>query len=100
MYKRMILRDLKRKKTMNIILLLFVVLSAMFTASSVNNIVAVEGGLDHYFEKAGMADYYILSHKSNGNDSVEELLKKSKNAKLYRKDDVVYTLEDKFKRSG
>ena len=100
MYKRMILRDLKRKKTMNIILLLFVVLSAMFTASSVNNIVAVEGGLDHYFEEAGMADYYILSHKSNGNDSVEELLKNSKNAKSYRKDDVVYTSEDNFKRSG
>ncbi len=41
MYKRMIFRDLKRKKSMNIILLIFVVLSAMFTASSVNNIVAV-----------------------------------------------------------
>ncbi len=100
MYRRIILKDLKRKKTMNIILLLFVVLSAMFTASSVNNIVAVEGGLDHYFEKAGMADYYILSHKNNGKDTVEELLKNSENAKSYRKDDVIFTSEDNFKRSG
>lgn len=100
MYKRIILRDLKRKKSMNIILLIFVVLSAMFTASSVNNIVAVEGGLDHYFEEAGMADYYILSHKSNGRDSVEELLQNSKNAKSYRKDDVIYTTEDNFKCGG
>ena len=82
---------------MNIILLIFVVLSAMFAASSVNNIMAVEGGLDHYFEEAGMADYYILSHKSNGKDSVEELLKNSENAKSYRKDDIIFTSKDNFK---
>ena len=100
MYGRMILRDLKRKKTMNIILLLFVVLSAMFTASGVNNIMAVERGLDHYFEEAGMADYYILSHKNGGRDSVEELLKNSENAKSYRRDEVIYTSEDNFRRNG
>lgn len=100
MYRRMILKDLKRKKTMNIILLLFVMLSAMFTASGVNNIMALEEGLDYYFEKAGMADYYILSHKNNDNDSVEELLKNSENTKSYRKDDVIFTSEDNFKRSG
>ena len=100
MYRRMILKDLKRKKTMNIILLLFVMLSAMFTASGVNNIMALEEGLDYYFEKAGMADYYILSHKSNGRDPVEELLKNSENTKSYRKDDVIFTSEDNFKRSG
>ena len=100
MYRRIILRDLKRKKTMNIILLLFVVLSAMFTASGVNNIMVVERGLDHYFEEAGMADYYILSHKSNGRDTVEELLQDSENARAYQKDDVIYTSEENFKRSG
>ena len=84
MYLRIILKDLKRKKAMNIILLLFVVLSAMFTASSVNNIVAVEGGLDHYFEEAGMMDYYIISHNSNGRGSVEELIENSKSVKSYR----------------
>ncbi len=100
MYLRIILKDLKRKKAMNIILLLFVVLSAMFTASSVNNIVAVEGGLDHYFEEAGMMDYYIISHNSNGRGSVEELIENSKSVKSYRKDDVIYTAEDNFKRNG
>ena len=60
MYRRMILKDLKRKKTMNIILLLFVVLSAMFTASGVNNIMAVERGLDHYFEDLNLESGYIV----------------------------------------
>ena len=70
MYLRIIAKDLKRKKTMNIILLLFVILSAMFTASSVNNIVAIEGGLDRYFEEAGMADYYILANSSGGDSAM------------------------------
>ncbi len=100
MYLRIIGKDLKRKKTMNIILLLFVILSAMFTASGVNNIMVVEKGLDHYFEEAGMADYYILSHKINGEDTVEDLLKNSENAKSYRKDDVFFTSEENFKRGG
>ena len=98
MYLRIIAKDLKRKKTMNIILLLFVILSAMFTASSVNNIVAIEGGLDRFFEEAGMADYYILAN--SGGDSVEELLKNSGCASSYRKDDVVFTSSENFTRGG
>ncbi len=34
-------RDLKRKKTMNVIVLLFVILSVMFISSSVTNLTAV-----------------------------------------------------------
>jgi len=59
---------------MNVILLLFVVLSAMFASAAVNNIIAVTGGIDYYFEKAGMADYYIFSHDSDGRNEAEELL--------------------------
>ncbi len=47
-----------------------------------------------------MADYYILSQKRNGEDTVEELLKNSENAKSYRKDDVIFTYKDNFKRGG
>ena len=97
MYLRIIAKDLKRKKTINIIQLLFVILSAMFTASSVNNIVAIEGGLDCFFEEAGMADYYILANNSGGN-SVEELLQNSCCANSYRKDDVVFTSSENFSR--
>ena len=61
MYLNILKRDLKRKKTMNVILLIFVLLSAMFMSSSANNIIAVTSGLDYFFEKAGMADYYVLA---------------------------------------
>ncbi len=61
MYLSILKKDLKRKKTMNCILLLFVILSAMFAASSINNIVAVLTGRDSYFDKAGVKDYFIIS---------------------------------------
>ena len=60
MYLNILKRDLKRKKTMNVILLIFVMLSAMFMASSVNNIIAVTTGLDTFFEKADMADFFVI----------------------------------------
>jgi len=56
MFFRILKKDLKRKKTMNIILLLFVILSAMFASASVNNINAVTGGIDRYFELADVPD--------------------------------------------
>lgn len=100
MYLRIIRKDLKRKKTMNIILLLFVVLSAMFAASSVNNIVTVMNGLDYYFEKAGMADYYILSRAINGNDVIADILAGSEKVNEYRKDDVIFTTAENFTRDN
>ena len=60
MYFNILKRDLKRKKTMNVILLIFVILSAMFMASSVNNIMAVTTGLDYFYEQANGPDYVIF----------------------------------------
>lgn len=59
MYLRILKKDLKRKKTMNAILLLFIILAATFIASSVNNMVSVITALDSYFEKAGVPDYWF-----------------------------------------
>ena len=59
MFWRILKKDLKRKKTMNIILLLFVILCAMFASASMNNINAVNGGIDRYFELAGVPDVEV-----------------------------------------
>ncbi len=60
MFWNILRRDLKRKKTMNIILLLFIVLASVFVASSVNNITSVVGGLDKYLEMGGIGDISII----------------------------------------
>ena len=67
-------RDLRRKKTMNIIVLIFVILAVTFIASSANNLVAVTSSLDSYFEKAGVGDYVIFE-RSGGKISVKEAVK-------------------------
>lgn len=84
MFMRILKNDLKRKKTMNCILLLFVILSAMFAASSVNNAVSVVGGLDYYFDKAGMSDYFIIA--SGDTDSLDKVLDESENCTSYKKE--------------
>ena len=65
MFWRILKKDLKRKKTMNVILLLFVVLSAMFAAASVNNIIAVTGGIEHYFDMSGVLDVNVTINEEN-----------------------------------
>ncbi|MBQ8920699.1 MAG: ABC transporter permease [Oscillospiraceae bacterium] len=65
MFWRILKKDLKRKKTMNVILLLFVVLSAMFASAAVNNIAAVTGGIEHYFDAAGVPDLTVMIQGTN-----------------------------------
>ena len=59
MFWRILKKDLKRKKTMNIILLLFVILCSMLAAASVNNIIAVTGGIEHFIKISDAPDVMI-----------------------------------------
>lgn len=97
MFWRILKKDLKRKKTMNIILLLFVVLCSMFAAASVNNIVAVVGGLDYYFEKAELGDYFIIERSTGGEDTISKILKHSENVSGYKTYNVVNASCDDLK---
>ncbi len=91
-------RDLKRKKTMNIILLIFIIIATMFVSSSVNNIIAVSSALDNYFEKADMSDYYIISRKMTDEDSdISDVLDKSGSVKNYRREHVMFINADQIK---
>lgn len=100
MYLRILKKDLKRKKTMNCILLLFVILSAMFSASSVNNIVTVMGGLDYYFDKAGMTDYFFITKESNGKDTLSGILEHEDSIKEYRKEEIIFCAEENFLKNN
>lgn len=73
MFWRILKKDLKRKKTMNIILLLFVILCSMFAAAAVNNIIAVTGGIEHYFDAADVPDVAVLMLSSGENDLGEKI---------------------------
>lgn len=73
MFWRILKKDLKRKRTMNIILLLFVVLCSMFAAAAVNNIIAVTGGIEHYFDAADVPDVTVRMIFGGENDLEEKI---------------------------
>lgn len=58
MYIRILKKDLNRKRTMNLILLVFIILAATFVSSSANNLITVSKALDSYFDMAGVPDYW------------------------------------------
>ena len=75
MFLRMLKRDLKRKKTMNTILFLFIIIASMFMASGMNNIIAVTNGLDNYLTEAGVGDYNILTMGEHAVGALDDMLK-------------------------
>lgn len=93
MYFNILKRDLKRKKTMNIILLLFIILATTFVSSSVNNMLAVTTALDSYFEKADMPDYFAAT-MDKGDDSVSEMLDNVEEIDSYGIEHIIYMNPD------
>ena len=73
MFWRILKKDLKRKKTMNIILLMFVILCSMFAAAAANNIIAVTGGIEHYFDAADVPDVNVQMFNSGESDFEEKI---------------------------
>lgn len=57
MYLKILIKDLKRKKTMNVILLLFITLATLFIGSSASNMIAVMAAMDNYMEISEVSDY-------------------------------------------
>jgi len=90
MFLRILQKDLRRKKTMNIILFLFIVLATMFVASGINNVVTVMNGTDYYMDKAGVGDYIVLTMGDGAVGALDEMLEKEKSIKGYRLEQVVF----------
>ena len=103
---RILKKDLKRKKSMNLILLLFVMLATTFIAASLNNVKVVMNGVDYYFEQAGISDFIIISlggesGETNLNDEkIESFLKEQKNVTKYNTDDSLIISQSQIKKVG
>ena len=89
MYLRILIKDLKRKKTMNLIILLFVILSAMFFSSSVNNIISVMGGVDRFIDMAGMKDYIALMNEPDSGEPFGEMLDNADGINGWKRENVL-----------
>ncbi|MCR4645787.1 MAG: ABC transporter permease [Oscillospiraceae bacterium] len=100
MYLNILKKDLKRKKTMNCIILLFVVLSTMFFASSVNNILSVVGGLDRYLDMAGMMDHVAMVLEPEDGEPLADLLRDNDKVDAFKRETVLMFTPDKLSCNG
>ena len=101
MFFRILKKDLRRKKTMNIILLLFVILAAMFVSSSVNNIVTVINGLDHYFDAAELkCDHVLFAMERPDAEPVRDFLSRQSAVKSFRTEECLLGDATNLRKDG
>lgn len=92
MFWRILKKDLKRKKSMNIILLLFIIMCTMFAAASMNNISAVTGGIENYFDMADVPDVILSINRDNPN---REKILNLPSVKSYKAEETLTVLTSK-----
>ncbi len=68
---RILKKDLNRKKVLNCITLLFVIMCSTFAAASANNVAAVTRGIDSYFDLAQVPDAVV--YISGETDALHEI---------------------------
>ncbi len=95
MYFKILKKDIRRKKTMNIILLLFVILATAFIASSVNNLIITSNATNKYMEIANVQDFVIVTMNpeqgnSENDNNISNYLSQEPYADSYVKDDLQY----------
>ena len=87
-------KDLKRKRTMNAILFLFIILASTFLAASVNNMVTITGALDYYMDAAKVPDYIALALGESAETPVDGFLQNCSYVTEYEALDMYMLTED------
>ncbi len=94
MYLNILKKDLKRKRAMNVILLVFIILATMFVSSSVNNILSVTTALDNYFEMADVPDYLIMTMDKSLKVDVDEVINSASSIDRYDNEKILFMSPD------
>ena len=100
MFGRMLKKDLKRNRTMNIILFLFVIIASIFFASGMYNLVAVTNGTDYMFEKAELGDYQLISMGEDAIGSFEDKVRSVPEIKNYTRETVIFFAKGNVKNEA
>lgn len=88
MFIKILKKDLKRSRTMNLILFLFIILSTVFVSSGLSNLISVTNGMDFFLTEAlgDKTDYFLLVPTGNDDSKLTEILDKSDAVKSYAYD--------------
>ncbi len=100
MYLNILKKDLKRKRTTNVIVLVFIILASMFVSSSMNNIISVTTALDNYFEMAEAPDYFAATANKSSDKDIYGVLENVSAIDEFRIEEVVYMSQSNITRNG
>ena len=89
MYLNILKKDLKRKKAMNAIVLVFVILATMFVASGVNNILTVTTSLDRFMDMANTPDYIGITQNKSLQVDIDGILDSAPSIDSYATETVL-----------
>ena len=101
---RMLRKDLRRKKSINLILLVFIFLSTMFIAGSLNNFAVIMNGVENFMKQAGVKDFLIVTmgespgELSENDRAIEEFLENQEQVKDFTVDDSLFLSKNQVKR--
>ena len=100
MFWRILKKDLKRKRAMNVILLVFIILASMFMSSGVSNIITVTTALDSYFEMADVPDYFAMSENKSTDRDICGTLENTSAIDEFRIEEFVSMSQSNITRVG
>ena len=100
MFWRILKKDLKRKRAMNVILLVFIILASMFMSSGVSNIITVTTALDSYFEMADVPDYFTMSENKSEHKDICRTLENASAIDEFRIEEFVSMSQSNITRAG
>jgi putative ABC transport system permease protein len=88
-------KDLKRKKAMNIILFLFMITASMLVAGSVNMLYTTTNALDEFKKISKVSDNIIMTFSNKANNKrFEEWAKSSDKVKSVSSEDIIVVTAD------
>lgn len=96
MFLHIFARDIKRRKVMNTILLVFVIIAAMFTASAISNFFSILSGVDYFADISETGDYIVLIGDEEETDRLRGYLNNSSDVKGYRENLSLFLSSDNF----
>ena len=79
-------KDIKRKKVMNAIVLIFIVLGTVFMASSVSNLGITSSAISYFAEKTNAPDYIFAV---DDNDAAHSWIEQNKLVKSFTSDETI-----------
>ena len=95
MLQRILKKDMRRRKSINVILFLFITLASIFLSSSMNNILVVFSAVDYYMDYANLPAINFIAAGTTEKEQIEEWLKKDAPGVLEYDNNTIVTLNEK-----